>query len=198
MRSLQKKLTLIFALGVMAQATALAHAAPMGDAVTVSAQASAAAADRHFTLVLAGSSTPNEIHIALSADGRDYVMDSSSALEAGGDLCANSPENPYELICDAPAISGFAFNGGAGDDVVIVGRSVPAPATLRGGPGDDVLVGGAGGDRLIGGSGVDVLVGRHGEDWLYGGPGNDRLIGGSGNDVCVGGPNKDFGVSCET
>ena len=171
MPSLLKQLSLLFALGVMAQASAPAHAGQAGDAVTVTAHASAATPQRQFSLVLAGSSGPNEIHIGLSADGRTYVIESSTALEAGGDVCANPPENPDELTCEASSISGFWFNGGAGDDVVIVGRSVPAPATLRGGPGNDTLVGGGG---------------------------NDKLIGGPGEDTCVGGPGHDLGVSCET
>lgn len=198
MPSLLKKLTLTLALGALAQASALAHAGQASDLVTVTAQVSASTAARHFNLVLAGSSGPNEIHISLSADGRTYVIDSASALEAGGDVCANPPENPNELTCEAAVIDGFWFNGGAGDDVVIVGRSVPAPATLRGGSGNDTLVGGAGDDKLSGGPGDDKLVGRGGQDWLYGGPGDDKLVGGAGEDTCVGGPGHDTGASCET
>jgi Ca2+-binding RTX toxin-like protein len=199
MPSLPKKLTLLPALAAAA-AVALAsaaHAEKVSDSVKVTAQASTSTTGRHFNLVLAGSSGPNEIHISLSADGRTYVIDSVSALEAGGDVCVNPPENPNELTCEAAVIDGFWFNGGAGDDVVIVGRSVSAPATLRGGPGNDTLIGGAGNDKLSGGLGDDKLVGRGGEDWLYGGPGNDRLIGGAGEDTCVGGPGQDTGVSCE-
>src|SRR5215218_3534937 len=193
-----RKLALLIAVAVMAHATAFAHASQSSDSVELNARASpATTSQRQFNLVLAGSSSANEIHIALSADGRTYVIDSSSALESGGDVCANPPENPNELTCEATAISGFWFNGGAGDDVVIVGRTVPAPVTLRGGPGDDTLVGGAGGDKLGGGPGEDTLVGRGSDDWLYGGSGDDRLIGGPGEDTCVGGPGQDTVVSCE-
>lgn len=198
MPSLPKKLTLIFVLAAITQASAIAHAGQASDPVMVTAQVSASTTARHFNLVLAGSSGPNEIHISLSPDGRTYVIDSVSALEASGDVCVNPPENPNELTCEAAAINGFWFNGGAGDDVVIVGRSVPAPATLRGGPGNDTLVGGAGNDKLSGGPGDDKLVGRGGGDWLYGGPGNDKLVGGAGEDTCIGGSGQDTGVSCET
>ncbi|HEX3609986.1 MAG TPA: hypothetical protein VHU14_10030 [Solirubrobacterales bacterium] len=198
MPSLSKKLTLLLALAAVAQASPVAQAGQASDSVTVTAGASASTAGRHFNLVLAGSSGPNEIHISLSADGRTYVIDSASALEAGGDVCANPPENPDELTCEAAAIDGFWFNGGAGDDVVIVGRSVPAPATLRGGPGNDTLVGGAGNDRLSGGQGNDTLIGRGGDDSLYGGSGDDKLRGGLGEDTCVGGPGYDTAGSCET
>jgi Ca2+-binding RTX toxin-like protein len=197
MPSLPKKLILISALAAIAQASAHAHAGQVSDSLKVTAQASASRATPHFKLVLAGSSEPNEIHISLSADGRTYVIESASALEAGSEVCANPPENPDELICGAAVIDGFWFNGGAGDDVMIVGRNVPAPATLRGGAGNDTLVGGASNDRLSGGPGDDKLVGRGGEDWLYGGPGSDTLVGGPGEDACVGGPGQDTGVSCE-
>lgn len=198
MQSLLKKLTPIFALAAIAQASTVAYAGQVGDPVKVTGRASASTAAPHFNLVLAGSSGPNEIHISLSADGHTYVIDSASALDAGGDVCANPPEDPNELTCEAAVIDGFWFNGGAGDDVVIVGRSVPAPATLRGGPGNDTLVGGAGNDKLSGGPGDDKLIGRGGEDWLYGGSGDDTLVGGSGEDTCVGGQGWDTGVSCET
>jgi Ca2+-binding RTX toxin-like protein len=198
MPSLPKKLSLVLALGLIAQASAaIALAGHASDPVTVTRQASASPAARHFNLVLAGSSGPNEIHISLSEDGRTYVIDSASALEAGGDVCANPPENPNELTCEAAAIDGFWFNGQGGDDVVIVGRSVPAPATLRGGPGNDILGGGGGDDKLSGGPGNDKLVGRGGNDWLYGGPGDDKLIGGTGEDTCVGGSGRDTSLSCE-
>jgi Ca2+-binding RTX toxin-like protein len=156
------------------------------------------APDSNFNVVLAGSPGPNEIHISLSADGRSYLFQSSTPLEAGGDVCTNPPDSPNEMECEAPAINGIWFNGEAGDDVVVVGRNVPVAVTLRGGPGDDTLVGGAGGDKLLGGPGDDTLVGRGGDDALYGGPGNDKLIGGRGTDTCVGGPGRDTARSCET
>lgn len=194
MPSLPKKPILLLVLGALA--APLAHAASAGEPLAVRAEASTSAA-HHVNLVLAGSTGPNEIRISLSADGRSYVIDSSSALEAGGDLCANPPENPNELECEAAAIDGIWFNGEAGDDVVIVGRKVPVPVTLRGGAGDDTLVGGAGNDKLMGGPGDDTLVGRSGDDSLYGGPGNDKLVGGHGEDTCVGGRGHDTATSCE-
>ena len=92
------------------------------------------------------------------------------------------------LVCEASAIAGFEINTGAGDDVVTLGRTVPVPATIRGGEGNDVLTGGAGADKLIGGPGDDELVGRGGNDWLIGGSGDDVLNGGAGDDHLSGGP----------
>ncbi len=193
-----RNLTLLLALGAVAQVSSAAHADEASGPVKVSAQASTSSAGRHFNLVLAGGSGPNELRISLSADGRTYVIDSSTTLEGGGGLCANPPESPDELTCEAAAISGIFYNGGSGDDVVVIGRNVPAPVTLHGGPGNDLLVCGAGNDKLMGGAGDDTLIGRGGNDSLFGGPGEDKLIGGPGEDTCVGGPGHDTAVSCET
>jgi RTX calcium-binding nonapeptide repeat (4 copies) len=191
-----KKLILLIAFGVMSQSLGLAHAGQRrADVVTASATTSPTRAG--VVLVLAGSPGPNEIRIALSADGRSYLIDSSDPLEVGGHICAHPSANPDELSCEATAISGFRFNGGASNDVVVVGKSISVPATLEGGPGDDTLVGGAGDDKLVGGPGNDTLVGGAGDDWLYGGTGNDRLVGGPGEDTCIGGPGLDSAASCE-
>jgi Ca2+-binding RTX toxin-like protein len=144
-----------------------------------------------YTVLLAGGEEPNTIHIWLSADGRDYVIDSAVPLEVGGEVCANPAGNPNELICDAPSIAGFEVNAGGGDDAVTVADAIAIPVTLRGGAGNDTLVGGSGPDKLLGGPGDDRLVGGRGNDALYGGPGNDVLIGGPGNDVLHGGPGED-------
>jgi Ca2+-binding RTX toxin-like protein len=144
-----------------------------------------------FNVLLAGGDEANRIHIWLSTDGRNYVIDSAVPLEVGGTICANPPGNPNELVCGAPSISGFEVNAGGGDDKVAVARNVPISVTLRGGSGDDFLLGGAGPDKLLGGSGDDRLVGRRAEDFLYGGPGRDTLIGGPGSDLLRGGPGED-------
>lgn len=155
---------------------ALAACAPAG-----------ARADDSFTLILAGEAGPNIITIALSADGRSYLIDSNGPLEIGSPVCASPLGNPNELVCQASAIAGFEVNAGAGDDVITVARSVPVSATLRGGPGNDSLSGGGAGDKLSGGDDNDRLVGRAGDDALYGGNGNDTLLGCGGNDILRGG-----------
>lgn len=159
--------------------------------------ATAPASERSFTVVLAGGPEDNSISIALSDDGREYVITSIAALEVGGSVCTHPEDDPFTLTCAATKIGGFEVNGNGGGDTITVAREVPVPTTLRGGPGDDRLVGGAGNDKLVGGAGDDVLIGRGGNDWLYGGPGNDRLLGGPGNDLLRGGPGLDqlFGGS---
>jgi RTX calcium-binding nonapeptide repeat (4 copies) len=147
---------------------------------------SAPAAKPSLTVLLAGGSEANMIAIALSPDGRSYVIDSVVPLEVGGGLCSHPEGQPNELICQATPIGGFEVNAGGGDDSVTVAREVSVPVTLRGGPGQDRLVGGAAGDKLVGGADADVLVGRAGADSLFGGLGDDRLVGCSGNDLLNG------------
>lgn len=149
------------------------------------------AAEQPLTVLLAGGAEANTIAIALSPDGRSYVIDSVVPLEVGGSVCWHPPEQLNELVCEAASIGGFEVNAGGGDDSVTVMREVPIPVTLRGGPGLDRLIGGSGGDKLIGGVGDDTLVGRAGADSLFGGPGDDRLIGGSGNDLLNGDGGED-------
>jgi hypothetical protein len=149
------------------------------------------AAPQTFTVLLAGGSEPNMIHIWLSADGRDYVIDSVVPLEVGGTVCAHPQGQPTELVCEAPAIGGFEVNADGGDDEVSVARNVSIPVTMRGGAGADILIGGAGSDKLIGGAGDDRLAGWGGDDMLVGGPGDDVLLGGAGKDMLLPGPGND-------
>jgi Ca2+-binding RTX toxin-like protein len=142
-----------------------------------------AVAEHSVNLVLAGSPGEDRITIELSADGRSYEIASATPLEVGGTVCAHPEKLATELLCEAAPIAGFEINTGAGNDVVTLGRTVPVPATIRGGEGDDVLTGGAGADKLIGGPGDDELVGRGGNDLLVGGPGVDRLNGGPGQNI---------------
>jgi hypothetical protein len=149
------------------------------------------AAEPKLTVLLAGGMEESAISIALSPDGRSYVIDSLAQLEIGVDVCWHPEGMETELICAASSIGGFEVNAGGGDDSVIVARGVPIPVTLRGGPGQDRLVGGGADDRLVGGTGDDTLIGRAGADSLFGGPGNDRLIGGSGDDLLHGDSGED-------
>jgi Ca2+-binding RTX toxin-like protein len=169
-----KKLTLILLATLALGAPALAHAAP-----------------KTYTVLLAGGDEANAIDIWLSANGREYVIDSVAQLDVGGEICGHPSEDPNELVCSAPLIAGFEVNAGGGDDRVAVSKDVSIPVTIRGGAGADVLIGGSGPDKLIGGEGNDRLLGGRGDDVLYGGEGKDVLIGGPGNDVLRGGYGED-------
>ena len=112
-------------------------------------------------------------------------------LEVGGTICANTPGNPNELLCQAPLVAAFEMNADAGEDRVSVAKEVAVPITIRGGPGRDMLTGGSGNDKLVGGAGADRLIGGRGDDILAGGPGTDVLLGGRGDDVLLSGPGRD-------
>jgi hypothetical protein len=155
------------------------------------APGAAHAAPKTYTVLLAGGVEESNIHIWLTPDGREYVIDSVAQLEVGGTVCAHPEDKSNELVCDAPSIAGFEVNAGGSDDRVAVAKDVAVPVTMHGGGGDDFLLGGAGPDKLIGGAGDDRLVGWRGDDLLYGGPGADVLIGGPGSDVVRGGLGDD-------
>jgi Ca2+-binding RTX toxin-like protein len=150
-----------------------------------------ARADAPVTLLISGGNENSTITVSLSPDGREYVILSSAPLEVGGNLCTHPEEVPNELFCKAPSIAGFEVNAGGGSDVITFSSDVPAPVTIRGGPGGDRLTGGGDSDKIIGGPDQDFLAGRRGDDWMLGGPGPDKLLGGAGNDYLRGGPDRD-------
>jgi Ca2+-binding RTX toxin-like protein len=175
-----KRLSGLFlaALAVAALLAVSATAAP-----TAHPRRTLAAAEASVNVVLAGSPGDDRITIELSADGTAYEIASATPLEVGGTVCTHPEKRLEALSCEATAIAGFEISTGAGNDTVTLGRTVPVPATIRGGEGNDVLTGGAGADKLIGGPGDDELNGRGGNDLLIGGSGNDVLNGGSGQNV---------------
>jgi Ca2+-binding RTX toxin-like protein len=178
------------ALLLLVLAVATASLAPAVASAATGHPRRAAATEASVNLVLAGSPGDDRITIELSADGRSYEIESATPLEVGGTVCTHPGKRPEALSCEAVAIAGFEVNTGAGDDTVTLGRTVPVPATIRGGEGDDVLTGGNGNDKLIGGSGDDELNGRGGDDLLIGGSGDDTLNGGPGEDRLIGGSGR--------
>jgi Ca2+-binding RTX toxin-like protein len=186
-----KRVTGLFLAAAMAAALCLASVAGASASASAAQQThgkrvhhlALVTAEHSINLVLAGSPGEDRITIELSVDGRSYEVESATPLEVGGTVCTHPEKVTTKLLCEAAPIAGFEINTGAGDDVVTLGRTVPVPATIRGGEGDDVLTGGAGADKLIGGPGDDELVGRGGNDLLIGGSGNDVLNGGSGQNV---------------
>ncbi|HVW47902.1 MAG TPA: hypothetical protein VHA76_12655 [Solirubrobacterales bacterium] len=156
-----------------------------------------AKAEEGVVVLLEGGRGADTIRVSLNAEGTTYLISSSTALGGGGAICPAIAADPDRLGCHAAAVSGFEFDGGAGGDTVVVAPKVPVAVTLRGGPGDDLLVGGGGADLLVGGAGEDVLVGGPGDDRLVGGPGDDLLIGGPGRDTCIGGGGEDAAIGCE-
>jgi hypothetical protein len=166
-----------------AMAVALCLAAVSASANSVTPRIGYPTPEHSINLVLAGTPGEDKITIELSADGRSYEIESATPLEVGGTVCTHPEKLTTELLCEAAPIAGFEINTGAGNDIVTLGRTIPVPATIRGGEGNDVLTGGAGPDKLIGGPGDDTLIGRGGNDLLIGGPGNDTLNGGPGQNI---------------
>ena len=177
MKRLSLLLTAVLVLAAILAVSASAASKPSRRAL--------AAAEASVNVVLAGSPGDDRITIELSADGTAYEIESATPLEVGGTVCTHPERHPQALTCEATAIAGFEVNTGVGDDTVTLGKTVPVPATIRGGEGDDVLTGGAGNDKLIGGPGNDELNGRGGNDVLLGGSGDDTLIGGPGEDKLI-------------
>ncbi|HYC80192.1 MAG TPA: hypothetical protein VEB65_00305, partial [Solirubrobacterales bacterium] len=96
--------------------------------------------EKSVNVVLAGDDLDNTISIGVTPDGRQYTIDSAAPLAVGGGLCWHPGESEDHLLCEATAIAGFEINANGGDDTISLAASVPVPATLRGGPGDDRLV----------------------------------------------------------
>ncbi len=180
-----KRLGLLVLMALVAVATVAAVSASAAKRTQIKGahQLAYTAAEHSVNLVLAGSPGDDRITIELSADGRSYEIDSATPLEVGGTVCTHPEKLTTELLCEAIPIAGFEINTGAGNDVVTLGKTVPMPATIRGGEGNDILTGGAGNDKLIGGPGNDELNGRGGNDLLVGGPGEDKLFGGPGQNI---------------
>jgi Ca2+-binding RTX toxin-like protein len=176
-------LSALVAVATVATTATVSASAAKRNPVQGPGQLAYAATENSINLVLAGSPGEDRITIELSADGRSYEIESAAPLEVGGTVCTHPEKLTTELLCEATPIAGFEINTGAGNDIVTLGRTVPVPATIRGGEGDDVLTGGANADKLIGGPGDDELVGRGGNDLLSGGAGSDVLNGGSGQNT---------------
>ncbi len=151
-----------------------------------------AAPERSVTLLLTAGPGDDVFDVKLSQDGRNYLIDSLSPLEAGGGICNHEEGSVHELVCEAKPIGGFEVNSGAGNDSVIISSKILVPSTLRGGPGRDRLRAGGGADKLVGGPDEDQLLGEAGNDWLFGGPGEDLLWGGPGEDLLSGGSGSDY------
>lgn len=86
-----------------------------------------------------------------------------------------------------PSIKRIEISTGAGNDDVLIDRSVRRPAWIDGGTNDDNLTGSDMADVIIGGPGIDAIHGRGGNDYLQGGVGSDTVKGGSGDDLIFSG-----------
>jgi hypothetical protein len=79
----------------------------------------------------------------------------------------------YRVACPDTGIERIEVQlGMLGSDVRI---RADLPSTIRGGPGDDLIVGGPAEDAIDGGPGQDIIAGGPGTDVLHGGSGEDLV-----------------------
>lgn len=145
-----------------------------------------------------------EVLVAAGTDGDDEIF---VTMNANKSLIITI--NGEESYLPESAQSRLIIDGGAGNDRIIVDKSVTADLRLTGGEGDDYIISGSGHDRIFdnygsnyidGGAGHDVIVARGADVWpdglgfvnqLFGGEGNDYIEGGDGNDLIQGGAGYD-------
>ncbi|MBS1870330.1 MAG: calcium-binding protein [Actinobacteria bacterium] len=98
--------------------------------------------------------------------------DASRMTVALGSACTLDATG-YHVTCPDAGIERIEVQLGLlGSDVRI---RADLPSTIRGGPGDDLLVGGPAEDVIDGGGGQDIIAGGGGADVLSGGPGEDLV-----------------------
>lgn len=113
------------------------------------------------------------------------VRDSGAAVTAGAG-CSATNEG---AICERGAVQRVRADLGDGEDTFDLTGNLPA--TVDGGPGDDIVRPGGGNDLVNAGPGNDTAQGAGGVDRLHGADGADSLDGGAGNDLLDGGTGPD-------
>jgi Cellulase (glycosyl hydrolase family 5)/RTX calcium-binding nonapeptide repeat (4 copies) len=106
----------------------------------------------------AAAGAVNAVTISLTS-GSYTVKDTTAGIVAGSGCAVVSPGI---ATCSAIGVSSISADGGDGNDRLTV--TAAAPATLLGGPGNDLLEGGPKADVLQGGKGADALAGFGGSD----------------------------------
>lgn len=119
------------------------------------------------TLLIQGTDAAEQIEIR---------RDGSMLAIANGLAWSATVEDTFKTL---------TIRAGAGDDSVIVDRSVRTNCVIYGEDGNDALFGGSGHDRIYGGLGHDSVNGGNGRDLLVdvGGGRYDQLAGGRGFDT---------------
>jgi len=137
---------------------------------------------------------------------------------AANHVGVEKPDGVYRFSVDSgvlqtqpwQTVTSIVVTTAGGDDVVIVGQSVPVKVTVKSGSGNDGVYGygpgqlivyaGAGNDVLEGMAGNDKLYGEGNADTIYTGAGFDYVNGGSGCDTYYVTPGQDRWVAqrCDT
>lgn len=120
--------------------------------------------------------------------GRDGVVSLKPGLTVQIDTAGAGPITVTRLPLDE--IQRLQIDAGSGNDTITIMSSLTLPATLKGGPGNDLIQAGNGPTTIYGGDGADDARGGPGNDAIYGESGRDILSGGGGNDLLNGGPGQ--------
>lgn len=142
-----------------------------------------------------GSTKSLDLNAGPTATKRDFISTSDVGEEF---LVTGSGKNITVTFTNTGHTQTFSdidelvFNGGKGNDRLIIDASVTTKIIFNGGEGDDEFTGGAGDDVVIGGLGNDIINGGGGNNTLDGGAGADEITGGSGNDTIIGGLGDDI------
>jgi MBG domain (YGX type)/RTX calcium-binding nonapeptide repeat (4 copies) len=141
----------------------------------------------HQALFLGGSAGDDDINITAKNHSTVIVVNMQGE---GGDAGGNSGRHgsfKTKVQFNASAIDRIVVYGGAGDDTIMIDRSVTVPALVFAGDGDNYLQAGGGPTVLVGGAGYNYLLAGSANDILIGGAGKDYLLGSRGNDILIGG-----------
>lgn len=146
------------------------------------ASASSASVGGGILSVTADDGEVNDLLISATATSGTYLVAERGPLLTlrRGAQCSDNGGG----VARCAGVSEIRVDAGDGGDVVALGPTIAAKATITDGAGDD---------RVTGGGGNDVFVGSPGDDVLDGGAGNDSFgdAGGLGADTLVGGPGTD-------
>ena len=140
--------------------------------------------------------------ISVSVKDTDWGTSIVVAGTAANDSVTISQDTKGVLVNDGTKstrirkrVKAIVVAGEAGDDEIVIRKSVTLKVVVDSGDGDDVITGGAGRDTLLGGEGDDRISGGANNDVLGGQDGNDTLFGNAGKDLLVGGDDDDILVA---
>jgi hypothetical protein len=115
---------------------------------------------------------PSNVTIDRAA-GQLTLDENASRLALPAGSACTLDDTGYRVTCPDAGIERIEVRLGLlGSDVRV---RADLPATIAGGPGDDLIVGGPGDDAIDGGPGQDILAGGPGADVLHGGEGEDLV-----------------------
>src|SRR5262249_26826664 len=114
-----------------------------------------------------------EFHLKQMTEDRDGTLVTIIEVTMPVDILGER----RDVVQRYEGVTGIYFEGGQGDDKIVLDSSVTLPTTLKGGAGNDTIIGSKGRDLIIGGLGDDSLTGGTGEDtYVFGDDwGNDTI-----------------------